>query len=122
MKIIKPRFILCILHDEPNIIEELCHCSDTFTYDKEYSNCGFDENMYDAFDASWDRVSPSAADTDRLLVKEHKNVSYVLSKPLEKENSKEISFKALTFIAKAFVEGARAVKCESSGIAHGKSK
>jgi hypothetical protein len=117
---IQPRIVLCILHDNPDVVRAICARSRFFDFDEEYSNRGRDDRMAKAFELSWDLVRPSATDGDKQQVEQHRNVAYVLSRRLDSDVSMEIALDGLVFIKEAFAEGARAVKCDSSGIAHGK--
>lgn len=119
---IRPRIVLCLLHDRPEVIEALCVDSGAYTYDAQYSDAGPDERMPRAFEHSWDRVCPSATAEDTAAILAHRNVSYALSRPLTPDTAQQLAADGLSLIARAFAEGARAVKCESSGIAHGRSQ
>ncbi len=119
---IQPRIVLCILHDSPEVVRSICARSRFFEFDQEYSNCGRDDRMAKAFELSWDRVRPSATEDDKRQVEQHRNVAYVVSRRLDSDDSMEVALEGLTLIKEAFAEGARAVKCDSSGIAHGKAR
>lgn len=118
---IQPRIVLCVLHDRPEVIEALCADSGTYTYDAQYSDTGPDERMPRAFDCSWDRVRPSATAEDTAAILHHRNVAYAVSRFITPGTARQIAADGLSLIARAFAEGARAVKCDSSGIAHGRA-
>lgn len=119
---IQPRIVLCILHDNPEVIREICARFSSFEFDEEYSKGGRDDRMTSSFDASWDRVRPSVTDEDKRQVDQHRDVAYVLSRRLDPDSSMDVALDGLDLIKAAFAEGARAVKCDSSGIAHGKER
>jgi hypothetical protein len=78
--------------------------------------------MSEAFAFSWDRVQPSESDEDKEQVLHHRNVAYLISRFIDPDNAFNVASEGLSLIAKAFAEDARAVKCESSGIAHGRKR
>lgn len=119
---IKPRLVLCLLHDRPEVIEALCADSGTYEYDAHYSDAGPDARMLKAFEYSWDRVYPSAITEDTASILGHRNVAYAVSRYITPDTAHQIAADGLSLIARAFAEGARAVKCDSSGIAHGRKK
>lgn len=119
---IQTRIVLCILHDRPNVVRSICARSQFFEFDEQFSARGRDDRMAKAFDVSWDRVRPSATDDDKRQVEQHRDVVYVLSRRLDPERSLDAALAGLSLIKERFTEGARAVKCDSSGIAHGKDR
>lgn len=119
---IRPRIVLCILHDDPEKVREICGQFPSFEFDNEYSKCGHDKRMRSSFEISWDRVRPSGTDEDKRLVEEHRDVAYVLSRSLDPEISVSVALEGLDLIKAAFASGARAAKCDSSGIAHGRER
>jgi len=119
---IQPRIVLCILHDNPEVIRSICARLPSFEFDEQYSKCGRDDRMTSSFNASWDRVRPSVSDEDKRRVDQHRDVAYVLSVRLDPDSAIDVALDGLDLIKAAFAEGARAVKCDSSGIAHGKDR
>jgi hypothetical protein len=90
-----------------------------FALDLEYSTLEPDARMAKAFDVSRDRVSPSFGEEDVEAVASHSAVAYVLSPPLARHASLELSGRMLGVVAALLDAGGVAVKGESSGIAHG---
>ena len=119
---IQPRIVICVLHDRPEAIEAICADSSSYEYDNRYSDCGPDERIPKAFEYSWDRVRPSATDEDKESVLAHRNVAYAVSRFITPDTAQKIASDGLSLIARSLAEGARAVKCDSSGIAHGRKK
>lgn len=119
---IKPRIVICVLHDRPEVIEAICADSSSYEYDAQYSDRGPDERVPKAFEYSWDRVRPSVTDEDKESVLGHRNVAYAVSRFITSDTAQEIASDGLSLIARSLAEGARAVKCDSSGIAHGRKK
>lgn len=119
---IKARNVLCILHDDPLFVRDLCSSFPGFEYDEEYSGLGRDDRMVEAFSISDNTIRPTLSEVDKLSISEHQNVAYVLSPPLDIPEAMGESKKALSFVQNCFQIGARAVKCESSGLTHGKER
>jgi hypothetical protein len=93
-----------------------------FTLDREFSTLTPEPRMTDAFQASYDRATPSMTDEDWQAIQAHKSVMYVLSPPIPKEEAIEISGQTLQVIAALLRKGGLAAKAESAGIAHGKNR
>ncbi len=119
---IQAQHVICILHDKATPIRDLCKDFDGFEFDSTYSLDVPDDRMEKSFEASIDRVHPSFTEEDWQAVKRHTCVSYILSPHMAPENSLAISRQALSLVSAALRAGAFAVKGESSGIAHGKSR
>lgn len=119
---IQARNVLCVLHDTPSIVRELCDDFPSFKYDAEYSGQGPDERMPDAFAISDNSVGPTLTDFDRNAISEHQNVAYILSPRLSTSTGIIEARRALEFVDRCFSQGARAVKCESSGLTHGRDR
>jgi hypothetical protein len=119
---ISPRYVLCVLGIWPDFAEVrstagLCG----FELDTDYSQLEPDERMASAFRASFDRVAPTMSEEDWQGVREHSAVAYLLSPPVGKDTL-EVAFQALMLITQLLENGGLAAKCESSGIAHGRSR
>lgn len=119
---IQARNVLCVLHDTPTTIRELCDEFPSFEYDEEFSGQGHDTRMSEAFAISDDTVQPTLTDADKNAISNHRDVAYVLSSRLNASDGIEEARRALTFVDRCFRSGARAIKCESSGLTHGKHK
>ncbi|MGQ3294010.1 MAG: hypothetical protein ACT6U0_17590, partial [Shinella sp.] len=123
----RPRHVLCILGKKGDFLElvrsmELAidDFADGFEVDTEFSQDVPDERMADAFNASWDRVHENAwNDADRIAVRGHGCVIYVLGPHMDPEDAVRISAVALRLVIHALNHGATAVKGESAGVAHG---
>ena len=119
---VQARIVLCILHDSPGAIREVCGEFTGFQYDQEYSGQGRDDRMTESFVVSEETVWPSLADSDWSAVAGHRDVAYVLSPRLDAETALAKAQRALEFVARCFEVGARAIKCESSGLTHGRER
>ena len=117
---IQARFVFCVLHDNPVVIQELCSSFSEYEYDDEYSGQGYDQRMIRAFEVSENTVRPTLTEKDIQSIACHRNVAYVLSPRLNDASTLDEAARALRFVERCFDSGARAVKCESSGLTHGK--
>lgn len=120
MSQVQPRIVLCILHDQPAEVGKLCASASGFDYDNEYSGQGADDRVSLAFKLSDNTARPTLRAADFDAVRGHQGVAYVLSPRLTAETSLDCAARSLDFVSRAFAIGARAVKCESSGLAHGR--
>lgn len=117
-----PRHVLCLLGHWSSF-DPLEACLPAgFSLDREYSVLEPDDRMVGSFEVSEDGARPSMQPSDWEAVREHRAVAYVLSPPMERERSCDISGEALSFLARALQDGAVAAKGESSGIAHGRER
>jgi hypothetical protein len=116
---IRARHVVCILHDKPRSLKKLVERFPDFTFDDENSIDEPDERMTDAFQSSSDRLPKTMSDSDWAGVDDHEGVAYVLSPPITEENAITISMITLLLVEAAFTSGARAVKSDSAGLAHG---
>lgn len=119
---IKARIVLCVLHDTPAKIRELCDEFPSFECDDEFSGLGHDERMPEAFAISDNTVQPTLTEADREAISTHTDVAYVLSPRLIGSNGLAEASRALDFVGRCFSSGARAIKCESSGLTHGRER
>ncbi len=120
---VSPRHVLCVLGSWASFeaLEALAERFD-FELDLEFSELAPDARMTTAFEVSFDRVSPSVKEEDRLAIASHTAVAYLLSGSITLQNAKEVSTRALGLISELFEHGALAVKSESAGIAHGRAR
>lgn len=116
------RNVLCVLHDTPEVVRELCEGLSGFEFDEDYSGMGPDNRMTESFAMSECTVSPSLSEVDISSIADHKNVAYVLSPRIRKEAALDIASQTLRLVESLFAAGARAIKCESSGLTHGMQK
>jgi hypothetical protein len=123
--VIKARHVICVLGDWRNFdaIKSLVESfGQGFSFDTEYSKTSPDKRMTRSFDASADRVDPSMTESDLKAIAGHKSVAYVISPPVDREKSLVVAKQTLELIAKLFAAGATAIKNESPGLAHGKTR
>jgi hypothetical protein len=122
---VMPRHVICVLGDWNNLskLEALVSRvgGSDFTVDREFSQVRPDPRMSVAFEASYDRVSPTMTEEDWSSVTNHSAVLYVLSPPIRRSAAPEISGRALLLTAALLQEGGQAAKGESAGIAHGRA-
>jgi hypothetical protein len=121
-----PRFVLCVLgtwRGFDKVEATVARVGGSgFEVDHEFSQLEPDDRMADAFDAFYDRVSPSMTDADWQAVENHTAVAYVLSPPAPAKMAVDISRRALSLIVALLETGGVAAKAESSGIAHGRDR
>jgi hypothetical protein len=120
---VRPRHVLCILGHWSNFeeVERVVRQFPGFELDRDYSQLSPDARMTTAFEASYERVTPSMTSDDWQAVREHAAVAYVLSPPMEKAESQAISTQALLLTAELLNNGGLAAKGESAGVAHGRA-
>lgn len=79
--------------------------------------------MQEAFRLAADRVVPSFGPDDEAAVRDHTAVAYVVTEPLARHVAAPTARAMLRVVGALFgLAGATAVKCESSGIAHGRDR
>lgn len=83
---------------------------------------GRDDQMIPAFQASACRCDPSFTADDLASVAGHSRVLYLLSPNLTAQDAPRESLRFLHLANRLFEAGATAIKCESSGIAHGRDR
>ena len=121
--LIEPRHVLCVLGPDgwlSSVGPIVASFGHGFELDTEYSLHESDARMPVAFDASFDRVSPSQDDSDLEHIRNHGSVAYVLSPPMTAETAIHVSMQALALTAKLLSAGGGAAKSDSAGIAHGR--
>ncbi len=91
-----------------------------YEFDEEFSGCGHDARMSNAFSVSQCTVHPTLTTEDKDAISSHLNVSYVLSPQLRAEQAIIEARNSLKLVERSFEIGAKAVKGESSGLTHGK--
>lgn len=57
--------MLCILHDDPTFVKDLCLNYPGFEYDEEYSGLGKDERMDKSFSISDNTIRPTLSVIDK---------------------------------------------------------
>eukprot|EP00698_Gefionella_okellyi_P024231 TRINITY_DN8498_c0_g1_i1.p1 TRINITY_DN8498_c0_g1~~TRINITY_DN8498_c0_g1_i1.p1 ORF type:complete len:242 (+),score=17.67 TRINITY_DN8498_c0_g1_i1:2-727(+) len=119
---VEPRYVICVLHINQVDIQAVVSQHSDFEYDERYSLAKADGRMLNSFVTSADRMRPSFGDEDVAAIGLHKAVNYFLSSPLCENNCESVTKEVLRIIIECFEIGALAVKCESSGIAHGKQR
>jgi hypothetical protein len=83
---------------------------------------GHDENIVAAFEACARGFDPSLDAKDFAAIAGHAGVLYVISKSFAAEEAPAVSLSFLRLAPRLFSAGALALKCESSGIGHGRSR
>jgi hypothetical protein len=81
-----------------------------------------DDRMGRAFRASACRWDPSLAAEDLAAIDEHTRVLYVLGAPSTARDAPGVARRSLQLGRRLLEAGGLAVKCESSGIAHGRAR
>lgn len=90
-----------------------------FKLDEEFSIIENDDRMTDAFQASYDRVENTMYDSDWENIESHTAVAYFIVENIGDDHIKTMET-ALQLVGKLIKEKlVTAVKCDSSGIAHG---
>jgi hypothetical protein len=91
-----------------------------FQLDQEFSLLARDERMPAAFEASYDRSQETMSKKDWAAVRGHRTVAYFIARKVPDGKRLSTMLQALTLVD-ALLEArlATAVKCDSSGIAHG---
>ena len=121
-----PRHVICVpgkWRDLDEVEAIVRPWSDSgFQVDREFSQLSPDIRMVDAFEASYDRVSPTMTADDWRAIQEHTAVAYVLSPPIPKGQAEKISAEMLLATAALLRGGGVAAKGESAGIAHGRER
>ena len=89
MNQVQSRMVLCVLHDNPNVVATLCGSFPGYQYQRDDSGNGPDERMPEAFKISdiGDRASLTEEDADQI--RRHRNVEYVLLPRLTPETAHE---------------------------------
>ncbi|MFB9570407.1 hypothetical protein [Saccharopolyspora hordei] len=120
---VQPLHVLCVLGSgmDPDLVESAVRAigGPFFALDRDEFSAEHDPRMPGAFEASVADLSFTEADWE--AVAEHDSVAYVLAKGVHREHAAHISERMLAVVAELFERcGATAVKCESSGLAHGR--
>jgi hypothetical protein len=114
-----PKLILCILGDAD--LETRCrHLLDGEGIEHEWRER--DDRMESAFPASVCRCDPSLMADDFARIVEHSRVLYLLSPNFTAEDGPNVGRRFLCLGRRLLEAGALAMKCESSGIAHGRAR
>jgi len=115
-----PRIVLCLVGDARFAAQaEALLRSEKI----EHEVRGADPRMLRSFEAAACRVEPSFAESDRVAVATHTNAVYVLSANFTAGAAIATARAMLAVGARLLEEcSGAAMKCESSGIAHGKAK
>lgn len=114
-----PRIILCLLagggarESLVPILEE---------DGSEYELSAYDQRMVSAFRSCVCPAYPSLTDEDYQEIVNHKEVLYVLSKNFTAQEAPAYAADMLRLGARLLEAGALAMKCESSGIAHSRTR
>jgi hypothetical protein len=114
-----PKLILCVLGNSD--LESRCgHLLDAEGVECEWRE--HDDRMPSTFQASACRCDPSLTAADFASIAEHSQVLYILSPHLTSSDAPSASARFLRLGQRLLEAGALAIKCESSGIAHGRAR
>ncbi len=114
-----PKLILCVLGDR-DLKSECGAMLEAEGIEHEWRER--DDRMLSAFRASACRCDPSLAANDLASIAEHSQVLYIVSPSLTAEDGPGASLRFLRLGRRLLESGAVALKCESSGVAHGRSR
>lgn len=114
-----PKIVLCLLGDEdlPGQCQPILESEGAEHEWREH-----DRRMVRAFKASACRFDPSLTREDLANIKGHSRVLYVLSKNFTAQEAPVVSRAFLRLGGRLLEAGGTALKCESSGIAHGRER
>lgn len=114
-----PKIVLCFLGDAtlPRKCDPILQAEGI---EHEWQDA--DERMTASFEASAFRVDPSFTDADWKHIAAHDKVLYALSANYTAQDARAVSRSFLNLAGRLLQAGAVALKVESSGIAHGKSR
>ncbi|WP_347253250.1 hypothetical protein [Leminorella grimontii] len=95
-----------------------------FEFDETFSGLEHDDRMPNSFEVSADLVHYSFTEEDLRAIESHGGVAYFLAPRVKRrEDLEPMMTKSLIFIKRLFNEfGVTALKAESQGIAHGRSR
>jgi hypothetical protein len=114
-----PKLILCVIGDAD--LESRCgHLLATEGIEHEWHER--DDRMRSAFQASSCRCDPSLTENDLASIGEHARVLYVVSDNFTAKQAPSVSQRFLRLGRRLLEAGALTMKCESSGIAHGRER
>ena len=114
-----PKLILCVLGDADR--ESRCgQLLDAEGIEHEWHE--HDDRMISAFQSSACQCDPSLTENDFASIVEHSRVLYILSPNFTAADAPDVSRGLLRLGGRLLEAGALAMKCESSGIAHGRAR
>jgi hypothetical protein len=114
-----PKLVLCFLGSAE--LESRCgHLLDAEGIEHEWRE--HDDRMMSAFQSAACRCDPSLTSDDVASIDEHSRVLYVLSSNFKAQDGPSVSRRFLRLGGRLLEAGALAMKCESSGIAHGRAR
>lgn len=114
-----PKIVLCVLGDAS--LESPCgQLLKSESLEHEWRE--HDERMVSAFEASACRCDPSLTGEDLINIGKHSRVLYVLSRNFSAQDGPSASRDFLRLGGRLLELGAIALKCDSSGIAHGRAR
>lgn len=114
-----PKIVLCLLGDA-DFESRARYLLESEGIEHEWR--GRDARMTAAFEASTCRWDPSFRDEDRAAIASHSRALYVLSGTLPADEGAAAGLAFLQLGARLLEAGAVAMKCDSSGIAHGRDR
>lgn len=114
-----PKIVLCVLGDA----ELASRCGPVLEAEGvEHEWYPRDERMMSAFQASASQCDPSLMESDLAGIAGHSQVLYVLSKNFTAQDGPSVGRAFLRLGRRLLEAGAVAMKCESSGVAHGRAR
>lgn len=114
-----PKLVMCVLGD----VNLASQCNQLLkARSLEYEWGEHDSRMVSAFEASACRCDPSLTEEDLVSIGEHSRVLYVLSRNFTAQDGPSVCRDFLDLGQCLLQLGAVALKCESSGIAHGRAR
>jgi hypothetical protein len=116
-----PKIVLCLLGG-PDFPEQCATIFKEDGIDHEHEFRGHDDRMVRAFEASASPVEPSLTKQDYARIGAHASVLYLLSKNFTAGDAPQVSQELLRLGSRLLQGGGIAMKCESSGIAHGQKR
>jgi hypothetical protein len=114
-----PKIVMCVLGDAS--LESQCSLLlESAAIEHEWRE--HDSRMVSAFEASNCPYDPSLTEDDFIEIGNHSRVLYVLSRNFTAQDGPSVSRDFLRLGQRLLELGAVALKCESSGIAHGRAR
>jgi hypothetical protein len=114
-----PKFVLCAVGDEAFADKARALLS---AESVEHEVRERDDRMGTAFRAAAFRTDPSLTEMDLAAIDRHQSVVYALSKNFSAGEALSTARRMLALGARLLDAGGTALKCESSGIAHGRAR
>ena len=98
MTAVRARHVICVLHDDLEVLAKIAARFPGFLLDREHSIDQPDDRMLEAFHVSMDRVEPSFTKADWRKIERHRAVGYVVSPRITRANARAVSTSALRLV------------------------